>query len=110
MGLRRTLPLAKDRYPVAVDKYRLVTRSDFDGLVCATLLKALDIVDEILFVHPKDVQDGVIELNDRDICTNLPYDPRAGLVFDHHASELDRNETRAANHIIDATAPSAARR
>src|SRR6195952_643076 len=109
MGLRRTLPLAKDRYPVAVDKYRLVTRSDFDGLVCATLLKELGIVDEILFVHPKDVQDGVIELDARDICTNLPYDPRAGLVFDHHASELTRNEPRAANHIIDASAPSAAR-
>jgi nanoRNase/pAp phosphatase (c-di-AMP/oligoRNAs hydrolase) len=95
--------------PLAVDKYRLVTRSDFDGLVCATLLKALDIVDEILFVHPKDVQDGVIELDARDICTNLPYDARAGLVFDHHASEITRNVDRAANHIIDPAAPSAAR-
>lgn len=91
------------------DTYRLVTRSDFDGLVCATLLKELGIVEEILFVHPKDVQDGVVELDARDICTNLPYDPRAGLVFDHHASEMVRNGERAANHIIDPTAPSAAR-
>ncbi len=92
-----------------VDKYRLVTRSDFDGLVCATLLKQLNLVDEILFVHPKDIQDGVIELDARDICTNLPFDPRAGLVFDHHASEMIRNGERALNHIIDPTAPSAAR-
>jgi nanoRNase/pAp phosphatase (c-di-AMP/oligoRNAs hydrolase) len=103
------LPLAKDRYPVAVDPYRLVTRSDFDGLVCATLLRELGIVDEILFVHPKDIQDGVIELDARDICTNLPYDPRAGLVFDHHASEMLRNGRPAENHIIDPSAPSAAR-
>jgi nanoRNase/pAp phosphatase (c-di-AMP/oligoRNAs hydrolase) len=94
---------------VAFDKYRLVTRSDFDGLVCATLLKELDIVDEIQFVHPKDVQDGKVELTERDICTNLPYDPRAGLVFDHHASEMLRNGEPAPNHVIDPQAPSAAR-
>jgi nanoRNase/pAp phosphatase (c-di-AMP/oligoRNAs hydrolase) len=93
----------------AHNAYRLVTRSDFDGLVCATLLKELGIVEEILFVHPKDVQDGIVELNERDICTNLPYDPRAGLVFDHHASELVRNGEPAANHVIDPAAPSAAR-
>src|SRR3954464_4948392 len=108
------LPPPRDRDPVAVDTYRLVTRSDFDGLVCATLLTELGIVDEILFVHPKDVQDGAVELTERDICTNLPYDPRAGLVFDHHASEMLRNGKRAeggrsANHVIDPAAPSAAR-
>jgi nanoRNase/pAp phosphatase (c-di-AMP/oligoRNAs hydrolase) len=95
------------------DAHRLVTRSDFDGLVCATLLKHLGLVDEIVFVHPKDVQDGIVELTAGDICTNLPYDPRAGLVFDHHASEVERtgrpDGTRADNHIIDASAPSAAR-
>src|SRR3954453_7576492 len=107
------LPPPRDRDPVAVDTYRLVTRSDFDGLVCATLLKELGIVDEVDFVHPKDVQDGKVELGARDICTNLPYDPRAGLVFDHHASEMLRNGSRAnsrpSNHIIDPLAPSAAR-
>src|SRR6188472_4364993 len=56
-------------------KYRLVTRSDFDGLVCAVLLRHMDMVDDITFVHPKDVQDGVIEVSDRDILTNLPYLP-----------------------------------
>src|SRR3954471_9150726 len=103
------LPPPRDRDPVAADTYRLVTRSDFDGLVCATLLTELGIVDEILFVHPKDVQDGVVELTERDICTNLPYDPRAGLVFDHHASELVRHGAPAANHVISPPAPSAAR-
>jgi nanoRNase/pAp phosphatase (c-di-AMP/oligoRNAs hydrolase) len=87
---------------------RLVTRSDFDGLVCATLLTELDLIDEILFVHPKDVQDGKVEMSDRDITTNLPYDPRAGLVFDHHRSEVTRVGHHD-NHIIDPDAPSAAR-
>jgi nanoRNase/pAp phosphatase (c-di-AMP/oligoRNAs hydrolase) len=90
-------------------QFRLVTRSDFDGLVCALLLKELGIVDEILFVHPKDVQDGKVDITDRDITTNLPYDPRAYMVFDHHLSETLRNPTRTANHIIDPAAPSAAR-
>lgn len=90
------------------EKYRLVTRSDFDGLVCAVLLKELDMVDDIKFVHPKDMQDGKIEITSRDITTNLPYVEQAHLVFDHHLSETVRN-TDADNHIIDADAPSAAR-
>ena len=89
--------------------YRLVTRSDFDGLVCAVLLKRLGIIEDILFVHPKDVQDGIVELTNRDVMTNLPYDPRPHLVFDHHASETLRNTELAANHVIDPSAPSAAR-
>lgn len=90
-------------------KYRLVTRSDFDGLVCAVLLRILDMIDDITFVHPKDVQDGVVDITDRDILTNLPYDPRAHLVFDHHHSETLRNSGDRDNHIIDPEAPSAAR-
>lgn len=88
--------------------YRLVTRSDFDGLVCAAILKELDLIDDILFVHPKDMQDGSIAITDRDITTNLPYVKEAHLAFDHHLSETLRNE-KAANHIIDPAAPSAAR-
>ncbi|WP_030435398.1 exopolyphosphatase [Actinoplanes subtropicus] len=90
-------------------KYRLVTRSDFDGLVCAVLLKHLDMIDDIKFVHPKDVQDGEVEVTENDILTNLPYAPGAHLVFDHHHSETLRNEGNLENHIIDAEAPSAAR-
>lgn len=93
------------------DKYRLVTRSDFDGLVCAMILKELSVLDEIKFVHPKDVQDGKVELTDRDITTNLPYDERAGIVFDHHQSEANRNKEKLddENYIIDSKAKSAAR-
>jgi nanoRNase/pAp phosphatase (c-di-AMP/oligoRNAs hydrolase) len=90
-------------------KYRLVTRSDFDGLVCAVLLKELDLIDEILFVHPKDMQDGKIEIGPRDITTNLPYVASAHLAFDHHHSETVRNTSHLGNHVIDADAPSAAR-
>ena len=89
--------------------FRLVTRSDFDGLVCAVLLKDLGLVNEILFVHPKDMQDGKIVITDGDITTNLPYVAGAHLAFDHHLSETIRNTGELANHIIDAAAPSAAR-
>ncbi|GID28554.1 exopolyphosphatase [Paractinoplanes brasiliensis] len=90
-------------------KYRLVTRSDFDGLVCAVLLRHLDMIDDIKFVHPKDVQDGEVEVTENDILTNLPYAPGAYMVFDHHHSETLRNEGNLSNHVIDADAPSAAR-
>jgi nanoRNase/pAp phosphatase (c-di-AMP/oligoRNAs hydrolase) len=90
-------------------KHRLVTRSDFDGLVCAVLLRELDLIDDITFVHPKDMQDGIVPITDRDITTNLPYVAAAHLVFDHHHSETVRNGGTPANHIIDAAAPSAAR-
>ncbi|WP_206732245.1 DHHA1 domain-containing protein [Halarcobacter mediterraneus] len=88
-------------------KYRLVTRSDMDGLVCGTLMKYLGIIDEITFVHPKDMQDGKIEITQNDITTNLPYVDGVYLAFDHHFSETLRNEKRD-NHIIEADAPSAA--
>ncbi|MEE8292587.1 MAG: exopolyphosphatase [Candidatus Tectomicrobia bacterium] len=90
--------------------YRLVTRSDFDGLICATLLKELDVIDEILFVHPKDMQDGKIAITPNDITTNLPYVAQCHLAFDHHMSETLRlGDHTADNHINDPDAPSAAR-
>jgi nanoRNase/pAp phosphatase (c-di-AMP/oligoRNAs hydrolase) len=91
------------------DKFRLVTRSDFDGLVCAVLLNELELIDDIKFVHPKDMQDGKIEISSRDITTNLPYVAAAHLAFDHHLSETIRNTGERKNHIIDPEAPSAAR-
>jgi len=94
---------------MANSKHRLITRSDFDGLVCAVLLRELELIDEIKFVHPKDMQDGRIDVTANDITTNLPYVAGAHLVFDHHESETVRNVDRAPNHIIDAHAPSAAR-
>lgn len=90
------------------EKYRLVTRSDFDGLVCAVLLTELNMIDDILFVHPKDMQDGKIEISGRDITTNLPYVEGCYLAFDHHLSETIRNDKRD-NHVIIPEAPSAAR-
>lgn len=94
-----------------MEKKRLVTRSDFDGLVCAMILRDLDIIEDIKFVHPKDVQDGKVELSKNDITTNLPYDPRVGLAFDHHESEIDRLKATDTDGklIIDPKARSASR-
>ncbi len=90
-------------------KFRLVTRSDFDGLVCAVLLNELNLIDDIKFVHPKDMQDGKVDITERDITTNLPYVAGAHLAFDHHLSETIRNTGERKNHIIEPDAPSAAR-
>ena len=69
---------------------RLVTRSDFDGLACAVLLVEAGIVDEYKFVHPKDVQDGKVEISKNDVLANIPFVPGCGLWFDHHSSETER--------------------
>jgi nanoRNase/pAp phosphatase (c-di-AMP/oligoRNAs hydrolase) len=94
----------------AVTQFRLVTRSDFDGLVCGVLLKELDLIDEITFVHPKDMQDGKVAISEHDITTNLPYVAGCHLAFDHHSSEMERTgQQRPKNHVIDPDASSAAR-
>ncbi len=93
-----------------MSQYRLVTRSDFDGLTCAVLFKEMGIINDIKFVHPKDMQDGKVAINSTDIITNLPYVAGCYLAFDHHASEMiRRGESRPENHIIDPDAPSTAR-
>lgn len=90
-------------------KYRLITRSDMDGLVCGVLLKELEMIDEVTFAHPKDMQDGLIEVTENDITTNLPYVEGVYMAFDHHDSETKRVSKNVKNHVIQADAPSAAR-
>jgi nanoRNase/pAp phosphatase (c-di-AMP/oligoRNAs hydrolase) len=91
-------------------KYRLVTRSDFDGLVCAMLLKELNMINDILFVQPKDMQDGKIDVTVNDISTNLPYTPGLHLSFDHHGSDNIRlGDNVHESRINDPSALSAAR-
>ena len=91
-------------------KYRLLTRIDFDGLVCAVLLKELDLLGDISFVHPKDVQDGKVDVTENDILTNLPYVDGCHLCFDHHASEEIRNCGKdVRNYVLQPEADSAAR-
>ncbi len=70
---------------------RLVTRSDFDGLACAALLKEAGVIDCWKFAHPKDLQDGLVEITENDCLANVPYVPGCGLWFDHHSSEQERN-------------------
>jgi len=69
---------------------RLVTRSDFDGLACSVLLKELGLIDDYLFAHPKDLQDGLISVTENDVLANVPYVPGCGMWFDHHTSEMTR--------------------
>jgi nanoRNase/pAp phosphatase (c-di-AMP/oligoRNAs hydrolase) len=69
---------------------RLLTRSDFDGLACAVLLKEAGIIDDREFVHPKDVQDGEVAVTENDVLANIPYVPGCGIWFDHHSSEEER--------------------
>ena len=88
---------------------RLVTRSDFDGLICAVLLKQVKTIDSIQFVHPKDLQDGKFAVTEDDILTNVPYVPGCGLWFDHHATEVERVVGRIGFRGDCRIAPSAAR-
>ena len=88
---------------------RLVTRSDFDGLACAVLLNTAGIMDSRLFVHPKDVQDGLIEVNANDVLANIPYAEGCGLWFDHHSSEDERIKMANKFKGDSRPAPSAAR-
>lgn len=71
---------------------RLVTRSDFDGLVCGALLKEAGVIDHWKFAHPKDLQDGLVEITEDDCLANVPYVEGCGLWFDHHSSEFERNQ------------------
>lgn len=88
---------------------RLVTRSDFDGLICGMLLKEAGIIDSWTFVHPKDLQDGMFVPDENDVLANVPYVPGCGMWFDHHTSEDDRlgwtQEVKGESRL----APSAAR-
>jgi len=69
---------------------RLLTRSDFDGLACAAILKELGIIDSWKFVHPKDIQDGLVEVTDNDVLANVPFARGCKMWFDHHSSEIER--------------------
>jgi nanoRNase/pAp phosphatase (c-di-AMP/oligoRNAs hydrolase) len=90
---------------------RLLTRSDFDGLACAVLLVEAGVVDRYKFVHPKDVQDGTVEVTADDVLANIPYAPGCGLWFDHHSSEHERLELTDKFHFKGESrqAPSCAR-
>lgn len=93
---------------MAVSKFRLITRPDFDGVVSGALLQEREMIDEVLFAQPKDMQEGRVPVTGEDITANLPYVEDALLCFDHHVSELARVGARD-NLVIDPEAPSAAR-
>jgi len=88
---------------------RLITRADFDGLACASILKDLGVIDTWKFVHPKDLQDGMVDVTDRDVLANVPYVKGCCLWFDHHSSEEERLGRDFTFEGASHAAPSAAR-
>lgn len=88
---------------------RLVTRSDFDGLVCGALLKEAGIIDCWKFAHPKDLQDGLVEITENDCLANVPFVEGCGLWFDHHSSEFERNQLEGKYKGESRQSPSCAR-
>lgn len=88
---------------------RLITRADFDGLVCAVILKHIKVIDSIKLVHPKDVQDGLVEVTANDVLTNIPHVPGCGMWFDHHSSEEERGSLNFKFKGDARVAPSTAR-
>lgn len=88
---------------------RLVTRSDFDGLACGTLLLEAGIIDSWKFVHPKDLQDGLIPIDENDCLANVPFVEGCGLWFDHHSSEFERQQLEGKYQGESRITPSCAR-
>lgn len=88
---------------------RLVTRSDFDGLACGTLLLEAGIIDSWKFVHPKDLQDGLIPIDENDCLANVPFVEGCGLWFDHHSSEFERQQLEGKYKGESRITPSCAR-
>jgi hypothetical protein len=85
---------------------RIVTRPDFDGVVCAALLyEAEEITEPVKWVEPNDMQRGMVDVRAGDIIANLPYDNRCTLWFDHHNTNKIDKPFEGAFKI----APSAAR-
>ena len=101
--------IERNRNTVLVVCMRLVTRSDFDGLACGALLKEAGIIDNWKFAHPKDLQDGIVEVDENDCLANVPFVPGCGLWFDHHSSEFERNELQGKYKGESRIAPSCAR-
>ena len=93
---------------MAEKKFRLITRADFDGVVCGALFNELEMIDDIVFAEPNDMQQGRVPVSDKDISANLPFVEGIHLCLDHHSSEIERVGEKD-NLIIDADAPSAAR-
>ncbi len=88
---------------------RLITRSDFDGLACGALLLEAGVIDSWKFAHPKDIQDGVVEIGENDCLANVPFVPGCGLWFDHHSSEHERLQLKGQYKGESRRAPSCAR-
>jgi nanoRNase/pAp phosphatase (c-di-AMP/oligoRNAs hydrolase) len=88
---------------------RLITRSDFDGLACGALLLEAGIIDSWKFAHPKDLQDGLVEVTADDCLANVPYVEGCGLWFDHHSSEHERLALAGKYQGESRVAPSCAR-
>ena len=92
---------------MGAEGYRLVTKADFDGMVCGILLKELRSVESVVFVHPKDIEKGELQVTGTDILAGLPYREGVHLAFDHYPSSAGAGGRD--NLVVDLGAPSTAR-
>ncbi len=90
------------------EKKRLCTKSDIDGLVSGILLKEMNLIDQIMFCHPRDIEKGIIEIGSGDITAGLPYKENAHLAFDYYAGPATADSDRP-NLIVDKKMPSTSR-
>ncbi|MEE9166801.1 MAG: exopolyphosphatase [Candidatus Neomarinimicrobiota bacterium] len=87
---------------------RVIYRGDLDGTVCAAILEEVGLCDELKQAHPKDMQEGRVDVSDQDIICNLPYHPNCHMWFDHHSGEIDRTRLPSDFKGLVEEAPSAA--
>lgn len=96
--------------PLSLDIQRIVTDSDLDGVVTASILRRWWPDSEVIFGHPGELRAGLMDhLMDREtaVC-DLPRHPDCGLSIDHHQSNKPLGDEGGVVSVWRAT-PSAAR-
>ena len=88
---------------------RLITRPNLDGVTCAVFITQMEPIEQVVFAHPKDIEDGSVEVKPEDVIANLPYHENVSLWFDHHDKAELALETMVDVKGKRGSAPSTAR-
>jgi len=68
---------------------KIVTHTDFDGVVSAAICSFSLGINQIVFAGPTAIERNLISVSDRDVVCDLPYPLECGLWFDHHPGNLE---------------------